>query len=168
MAVTDTLILEPEELTVQAFAPFGDVIELTPSSIRMINSGTTERHHKLSVAEATGTNARVILNVFRGYARSFPYTVDMVERHPFGSQSFQPLEGRPWLVVVAPDEGGKPGRPRLFAARGDQGINYRAGTWHHPLMTLGEASNFLVVDREGDEPNLQEHFYENPFIIPKA
>lgn len=159
------LVLEPEPLTSAAFAGFGDVVELDPSRIRMINGGTTERHHALARMEAKGEGAGVILSIFLGSARAFPYAVDMVERHPLGSQSFQPLEGRPWLVVVAPDEGGRPGRPRLFRARGDQGINYRANVWHHPLMALAAPSRFLVADRDGPGNNLEEFFYPQPFII---
>lgn len=158
-----TLAIEP--LTRAAFASFGDVIEADPAAMRLINGGTTERYHALGRAEALGEGAQVILNIFRGQPRSFPYSLDMMERHPFGSQSFQPLDGRPYLVVVAADVGGKPGVPRVFLARGDQGVNYRANTWHHPLMSLGKVSNFLVVDRLGPGHNLEEYFYEFPFII---
>jgi ureidoglycolate lyase len=164
--MTDTLTVSP--LTKAAFSPFGQVIECDPSTMRLINAGTTERYHALGRAEALGEGAEVILNLFRGERRILPYKVDMMERHPFGSQSFQPLNGRPWLVVVAEDEGGRPGRPQVFLARGDQGINYRANVWHHPLMALGETSDFLVVDRLGPGHNLEEYFYPAPFIIPEV
>lgn len=165
-AMTQTLEIEP--LTSAAFTPFGQVVERDPQTMRLINSGTTERYHALGRAEALGTHAAVILNIFRGQPRTLPYKVDMVERHPFGSQSFHPLDGRPWLVVVAEDDGGRPGRPRVFLARGDQGINYSSNVWHHPLMALGETSDFLVVDRLGEEHNLEEYFYPVPFIIPEV
>lgn len=158
-----TLPIEP--LTKAAFAPFGDVIEADPATMRLINGGTTERYHALGRAEALGEGAEVILNIFRGQPRSFPYKIDMMERHPFGSQSFHPLDNRPYLVVVAEDDSGTPGIPRVFLARGDQGVNYRAGTWHHPLMSLEKVSNFLIVDRLGPGYNLEEYFYELPFII---
>lgn len=158
-----TLTITP--LTQAAFAPFGEVIEADPETMRLINSGTTERYHALGHAEARGEGAKVILNIFRGQPRRFPYAVDMVERHPFGSQSFHPLNGRPWLVVVAEDHDGRPGKPQVFLARGDQGINYRPHVWHHPLMALGEISDFLVVDRAGEGHNLEEYFYPEPFII---
>ena len=161
--MSDHLI--PEPLTREAFAPFGDLIEADPATMRLINGGTTERFHELGRAEAKGTDAAVIFNIFRGQPRRFPYRVDMMERHPHGSQSFHPLQHRPWLVVVSPDEGGRPGRPRVFLARGDQGINYRANVWHHPLMAIGGVSDFLVVDRAGAETNLEEHFFETPFTI---
>ncbi|MNL70724.1 Ureidoglycolate lyase [compost metagenome] len=89
----------------------------------------------------------------------------MMERHPLGSQSFSPLSGRPFLVAVSPDEGGRPGRPLVFLARGDQGVNYGRNVWHHPLMAIGAVSDFLVVDRDGPGNNLEEFFFETPFTI---
>ena len=159
----DTLAIEP--LTREAFAPFGTVIEADPATMRHINGGTTERYHALAEAEAVGEEARVIINLFRGSPRAFPYAVDMMERHPFGSQSFTPLSGRPFLVVVSPDRDGMPDVPRVFLAQPSQGVNYRADVWHHPLMALGEVSDFLVVDRAGPGKNLQEYFFDTPYLI---
>jgi ureidoglycolate lyase len=160
-----TEILDIQPLTKAAFAPFGEVIEADPTTMRYINNGTTERFHALAAADVVGEGARVIINLFRGQPRDFPYQVGMMERHPFGSQSFSPISGRPFLVVVSEDEGGKPGRPMVFLARGDQGVNYRRNVWHHPLMSLGAVSDFLVVDRDGPENNLEEYFFETPFVI---
>ena len=159
----DTLTIEP--LTREAFAPFGEVIEADPASMRLINEGTTERYHALAEAEAYGEDARVIINIFRGQPRRFPYILAMMERHPFGSQSFSPLSGRPYLVVVSEDRDGMPDTPRVFLAKPSQGVNYRANTWHHPLMTLDEISDFLVVDRAGSGNNLEEYFFDTPYVI---
>jgi ureidoglycolate lyase len=161
--LTDILDIQP--LTKTAFAPFGDVIEADPATMRYINGGTTERFHALATAEAAGEGARVIINLFRGQPRAFPYEIGMMERHPFGSQSFSPLSGRPFLVVVSEDQDGKPGRPQVFLAHGDQGVNYRRNVWHHPLLVLGQSSDFLVVDRDGPGDNLQEHFFETSYTI---
>lgn len=163
----------PHALTIQplaksAFSPFGDLIEADPATMRLINGGTTERFHALGHARALGEGAELIISLFRGQPRLLPYRVDMVERHPLGSQSFHPLSGRPWLVVVAEDEGGRPGMPQVFLARGDQGINYRANVWHHPLMALQDASDFLVVDRSGPGNNLEEYYYSEHFIIAEV
>jgi len=163
--MAETLMIRP--LTGEAFAPFGTVIEADPATMRHINGGTTERYHALAEAEATGEDAKVIMNLFRGSPRIFPYAIDMMERHPFGSQSFSPLDDRPWLVVVAEDEGGRPGRPQVFRAGGRQGVNYRRNVWHHPLIAVGAVSDFLVVDRLGGGVNLEEHFFDTPYIIEK-
>ncbi|WP_377290232.1 ureidoglycolate lyase [Rhizobium sp. SG2393] len=158
-------LLTIEPLTAEAFKPFGSVIEADPASMRLINGGTTERYHALAEAEALGAGAKVIISLFRGRPRSFPYHVGMMERHPEGSQSFSPIDNQDWLVVVAADEGGRPGVPRVFRATGRQGINYRANVWHHPLMTYGAEQDFVVVDRMGPGGNLEEHVYAVPFLI---
>jgi ureidoglycolate lyase len=150
--------LDVRPLTKEAFAPFGDVIEKEGAELRLINGGTTERFHNLAKAEALGDGARVIVNIFRGQPFTLPVDIRMLERHPLGSQAFVPLDRRPFLVVVAEDEGGRPGLPQAFLARGDQGVNYGANVWHHPLIALEAASEFLVVDRDGPGNNLEEHF----------
>ncbi|POO58142.1 ureidoglycolate lyase [Agrobacterium rosae] len=160
-----TEFLEILPLTRQAFAPFGDVIEADPASMRIINGGNTERYHALGSPDVTGEGARVVMNLFRGKARQFPYDVDMMERHPLGSQSFTPLSGKPFLVVVSDDEHGKPGKPKVFLARADQGVNYHRNVWHHPLMAIGSTSDFLVVDRDGPGNNLEEFFFNQPYFI---
>ncbi len=152
-------------LTREAFAPFGSVIEADPASMRYINGGTTERYNALAVAEAVGEDAKVIISLFRGSPRSFPYVVDMMERHPYGSQSFSPIDDRPWLVIVAEDEDGRPGRPQVFRAGGRQGVNYNRNVWHHPLMAIGAVSDFLVVDRLGSGNNVIESYFDMPFVI---
>ena len=156
--------LRPESLDPAKFEPFGEVLDAQGAELRMINEGTTERYHALARTDvdAAGT---VIVSLFRGQPRQFPYSVHMMERHPLGSQAFYPLADRPWLVIVAPDENGRPGVPRVFLAHGQQGVNYHANVWHHPLMALGEVSDFLVVDRDGEGINLEEYRYPVPYII---
>ncbi|MEH6691554.1 MAG: ureidoglycolate lyase [Pseudorhizobium pelagicum] len=155
------LVVRP--LSRDAFASFGDVIEADPATMRFINGGTTGRFHRLSVAEAQGEG--VIISLFRGQPRRFPYEIGMMERHPFGSQSFSPLSGRPFLVAVSEDVGGRPGEPQVFLASGSQGVNYRRNVWHHPLMVLDTVSDFLVVDRDRPETNLEEFVFDQPYLI---
>ncbi|KXF78336.1 ureidoglycolate hydrolase [Paramesorhizobium deserti] len=152
--------LEVRPLTKEAFASFGEVIETEGAEMRLINNGTTERFHNLAHVEATGGAARVLVNIFRGQAFAPPIDIAMLERHPLGSQAFMPLERRPFLVVVAEDEGGRPGWPQAFLAQGHQGVNYRRNVWHHPLLALHASSEFLVVDRGGEGNNLEEFFFE--------
>ena len=58
-----------------------------------------------------------------------------------------------FLVVVAE---AADAQPRAFLARGGQGVNYRRGTWHHPLIALDRQGDFLVIDREGPSPDCEE------------
>lgn len=145
------MIIEP--LTAEAFAPFGEVIEADPATAVEINAGFTTRFHALATAQ---TDQDVIISIFRGRPRELE--VAMLECHPLGSQAFVPLGGQGWLAVVSdtPDDKAL----RVFHCRGDQGLQYAAGVWHHPLLVLGDAQDFLVVDRAGEGPNLEEVFFD--------
>lgn len=146
--------LTAEPLTADAFAPFGDVIEASErAEILPINYGWTTRFNALSdVAVGDG---RAILSIFRSKPLA-PLVLKIFERHPLGSQAFMPLQGRPYLVAVAPPGDFHAGQVRVFRATPDQGVNYARGTWHHFLLALDAESDFLVVDREGPGENLDE------------
>ncbi len=160
------LELTPEPLSAAAFAPFGDVIEASDAVRHFtINGGNTERYHDLARLEP-GPAGRIILSIFRGQPRTLPFRVEMMERHPLGSQAFIPMSGLPYLVVVAP-AGAPPAADqlRVFLARGDQGVNYHPGVWHHPLLALQQVCDFLVVDRSGSAPNCDEVTLAPPALI---
>lgn len=143
--------LTVEPLTAQAFAPFGDLIEVSERARHFpINHGNTERYHDLANVDVANSNGHAILSIFRATPRRLPMQLSMLERHPLGSQAFMPLSGQPYLVVVG-GAGEQPdlSRIRCFRATCAQGVNYARGTWHHPLLALHGASDFLVVDRGG-------------------
>ena len=160
-----TAMLTIEPLTAEAFALFGTVLDITAAEKRMINGGTTERFHALATADTEAGDGRTILSLFRGQPRSFPYLVDMMERHPLGSQAFFPVTQGDWIAVVAPDADGQPGQPRAFLVPGHVGVQYARNVWHHPLIAVGEPSDFLVMDREGEGANLEEVRYDAPYLI---
>jgi len=149
-------ILAIEPLTREAFAPFGDVIELEGAKQIPINLGTTIRFHDLAKVDVTDEGGRTLVNLFRGQPRVLPFEVKMLERHPLGSQAFIPLNDKPYLVVVAPAGELDESKVRAFVSSGWQGVNYAKGVWHHPLLSLGEVSDFIVVDRGGGGLNLNE------------
>ena len=145
-----TLVAEP--LDAAAFRPFGEVIDRrSVQSTLGINAGTAQRLHDLArIDAAPGGHAGI--SVVRAQPRALPFQVQCVERHRLGSQAFVPLAAARWLVVVAPgDAVPQWDRLRAFLASGEQGVNYRPGTWHHPLIALDRESEFLVVDRVADD-----------------
>ncbi|MEH6525617.1 MAG: ureidoglycolate lyase [Sneathiella sp.] len=156
--------LSIEPLTKEAFGPFGDVIETAGSDFFPINNGSTQRFHDLAEIQLDA-GARTLVNIFRATPLDYPLNMRMVERHPVGSQAFVPLNNRPYLVAVAPKgEAVSVKDVKIFSARGDQGINYHAGTWHHPVLALDAISDFLVIDRGGEGPNCDEYFFDEPEI----
>ena len=155
-----------EPLAAAAFAPFGDVLEAAGDPDRLINDGMCGRFHDR--ARLDFGDGRAGLSVFDAVPRGLPYRFDLVERHPDGSQAFLPMTQAPFLVIVAPDEGGRPGTPRAFLTAPGQGINLLRGTWHGVLTPLHAPGLFAVVDRIGPGPNLEEHRFDAPWEVVAA
>ena len=144
-------VLTIEPLSAEAFRPFGDVIEASDAVRHFpINDGYAERYHDLARIDVASNGGHALLNIFRAKPRSLPFQLLLLERHPLGSQAFVPMSALTYLVVVAP-AADLPAlsEVRCFLAAPGQGVNYARGTWHHPLIALHAASDFLVVDRGG-------------------
>lgn len=158
-------IIVAQPLTRQSFAPFGDVIDFDTDNHYPINDGRCERYHALAKPEAAGPNGHVLINLFRGTPYGFPLKLTMVERHPLGSQAFVPLSPRPFVVVVCADGPDGPQTPHAFLTAPGQGVNYPRNLWHGVLTPVGEAQDFVVVDRGGDGSNLEEFHFSHPYEI---
>lgn len=158
-----TITIEP--LTREAFAPFGQVIEWEGSHRITINRGMTERYHDLAQIELAGSECRPMISLFVGQPYALPHTLDMVERHPYGSQAFYPTDNANWIVIVAENEDEKPVRIRAFRPAPGQGVNIAINTWHGVLCPLEKPATFLVVDRGGLETNLEEYFFNEPWLV---
>jgi ureidoglycolate lyase len=155
-----------QRLSARAFAPFGDVLACEGARHYPINEGTTERYHDLARIDP-GPQGRVIVSIFRGQPRPFPLPITIMERHPLGSQTFMPLQRRPYLVVVAEPgpQASIPGTLHAFLAQGEQGVNYAPGVWHHPLIAVDDVSDFLVIDRAGAGDNCDEVRLEPVYVL---
>jgi len=151
-------------LTAEAFAPFGDVLACTGAPDKMINAGKCGRYHDRATLDF-GPEGRAGVSLFHAEPRALPYQLDLLERHPEGSQAFIPMTPEPFLVIVAPDQEGKPGRPQAFLTAPYQGINFYRGTWHGVLTPLAAPGIFAVIDRIGDSLNLEEVLLDPPFTV---
>lgn len=153
-----------EPLTAAAFAPFGDVLDATGTPDRIINEGLCERFHDRARLDF-GPDGRAGISIFQAEPRSLPLTLELVERHPEGSQAFIPMSEHPFLVIVAADLGGEPAAVRAFHTAPGQGINLLRNTWHGVLTPLAEPGLFAVIDRIGPTSNLEEHRLSAPLVI---
>ncbi|MES1926651.1 ureidoglycolate lyase [Salinisphaera sp. T31B1] len=155
--MADPLILQARPLTAAAFAPYGDVLETQGHSSEAMNQGWAERFRDIADIDVADQNGRVSISWVHSRADTAPVGLRLLERHPLGSQIFMPLNGHRFLVVVGPS-GELPGRERLeaFVSNGRQGVNYRKGVWHHPMIALDAASDFIVIDRGGPGHNCDE------------
>ncbi len=150
------VLLKPEPLTQAAFSPFGTVIEKAGAEQRVINEGTCIRFHNLAHLDVADMDGAATLSIFQPDARPVPIEIEMMERHPLGSQAFFPLADYAWLIVVSDAVRPTADSLKAFRARGDQGVQYAKGVWHHPLLVVRAGQNFLVADRSGPGENLEE------------
>jgi ureidoglycolate lyase len=127
-------------LTAEAFAPYGEVIAHAASGRRHFFPEVLE--HLAEAAQATFWVSRVEA------VATLPLTVTMLERHPFSAQTFLPLTGSRYLVIVAdsdphglPDSAGI----RAFAAAPHQGVTYRRDVWHHGMTILEGPAEYAVL-----------------------
>ncbi|MBT8423714.1 MAG: ureidoglycolate lyase [Silicimonas sp.] len=150
-------------LSAEAFAPFGDVIDCGGDPDRIINQGLCGRFHDRAKMEFG--DGRAGLSLFRAEPRLLPMMLEMVERHPEGSQAFIPMSMDRFLVIVAPDGDGTPGAPLAFETAPGQAINFHRGTWHGVLTPLHAPGLFAVVDRIGEGANLEEHWFDAPYRV---
>lgn len=150
-------LLPARPLTAEAFTPFGQVIEPAGHTSYAINDGSSQRFSDLAQLESDA-DGRLALSIFRAQARAAPFALSCLENHPLGSQAFVPLHGQAFLIVVtsqAPDPAASPASElQIFISNGQQGINFRRGVWHHPLLALSDG-DFLVADRLGPGNNCQ-------------
>ena len=150
-----------QPLTAAAFAPYGDVLDCKGAPDRIINAGLCGRFHDR--AQMDMGDGRAGISLFRSELRALPYQLDLIERHPLGSQAFIPMSMDGFLVVVAGDDL----VPQAFVTAPGEGINFHRGTWHGVLTPLAGPGLFAVIDRIGAGANLEEHHFARPYrIIP--
>jgi len=155
------IIIEP--MSADAFAPFGDLLEAKGTPDKIINQGLCGRFHDR--ARMDFSDGRAGISIFHAEKRDLPLKLDLVERHPDGSQAFVPMSHQPFLVVVAADQNGTPQNIRAFLTEAGQAINIHRGVWHGVLTPLYDPGLFAVIDRIGEGPNLEEYWLPDEVII---
>ena len=159
MTIVPKIIAEP--LNPDNFSEFGKVVQRPPEGVR--------RYYN-ELLENTRADARVDLSLTSiAPVSNLPMRATVLERHPFSSQTFLPLQASRYLVVVAPDnvDGGPDlARARAFVSGSDQGITYRCGVWHHAMTVLDETAVMAILmwcdGSSGDEEFLT---LDTPFDV---
>jgi ureidoglycolate lyase len=158
-----------QPLTHEAFAPFGDVIGLALSGGASANQGTATRFDKVARLEGSRPLAKPNLAVFRSVAKTLPFEVRLLERHPCSTQMFVALSCQRFLVVVCPEDArGEPdlARLRAFVCGPGQGVNYRPGLWHHPIIALdGPADLLMLAWEDGTALDCEERPLPESYLV---
>ena len=158
-------IIKPIKINRSNFAIYGDLISTNDINPMDINAGYAKRFDNLADLNTSKNGGKTIVSIFSALKRAFPMTIDMMEKHPLGSQAFIPMKETIFLTLVAP-AGEKPEIDKIesFIIPKGKGVNYKAGVWHFPLIAT-EDMDFLVVDRIGSGENLIIHHFKEEKII---
>ena len=160
-------IIKPIEITRKNFAAYGDLISSDNINPIDINAGYAKRFDNLANINTSKDGGKTIVSIFSALKRNFPMKIDMMEKHPLGSQAFIPMKETSFLCFVAP-----PGKfPEInkiqsFIIPPKTGINYKPGIWHFPLIST-EDTDFLVIDRKGNSENLVIHKFDKEKVVLK-
>ncbi|TIC06751.1 Allantoicase [Wallemia mellicola] len=166
---TPTKALPILPLTSSAFVEYGHVVQSyqdkssTPPTIqtKRVNNGTATKFCNLSpltnsYPEGTPANMNFCVYKCDPVDTSVGFTVEMLERHKYTTQSFIPMGdgGSRYVVIVA--QNGSDDKPnmetlRAFTATSNQGITYKPGVWHHPMIALEKATDFGCLVYESGE-----------------
>ena len=157
-------IFKPIKINRSNFAEYGDLISTNDISPMDINAGYAKRFDNLANLSTSKDGGKTIISIFSALKRSFPMRIDMMEKHPLGSQAFIPMKETTFLSFVAPS-GESPDIDKIqsFIIPPKTGVNYKPGIWHFPLIST-EDTNFLVIDRKGKGENLIIHNFEKEKI----
>ena len=158
-------VIKPIKITRENFSSFGDLISSKNINPLDINEGYAKRFDNLASINTSKKDGKTIVSIFSSLKRSFPMKINMMEKHPLGSQAFVPMKETTFLCFVAP-VGDFPDKKKIqsFVIPPNTGINYKPGIWHFPLIST-EDTDFLVVDRKGNGNNLVIHKFKEDEII---
>jgi len=158
-------IIKAKKITKKNFSKFGQLIDTSKKNPININDGYAKRFDNLINLDASKNKGKAIVSIFKAKKRRFPMKIDMMEKHPLGSQAFIPMEDTKFLVFVAP-KGDKPDINKIqsFLVPKQTGVNYNAGIWHFPLISIKDM-NFLIVDRKGKGNYLVIYKFKKDKII---
>ena len=158
-------IIQPIKINRSNFSAYGDLISAEDINPIDINVGYAKRFDNLADLNTSKEGGKAIVSIFSALKRTFPMKIDMMEKHPLGSQAFIPMKETTFLSFVAPPgELPEINKIQSFIIPPKMGINYKPGVWHFPLIST-EDTNFLVIDRKGKGKNLIIHKFEKEKII---
>ena len=149
------MLVDAKPLTAETFKQFGFVFEAPAAPGR--SAPAAELRNVREWATAT-------LTVSLEEPATSPLRIARLERHPFSTQTFIPLDLSRYLIVVAPArEDGNPStfESKAFIGAAQQGCSYSTGVWHAAFSVLDRRGSYAaLIWRDGTDDD--EVFFELP------
>jgi len=150
-----------KEINKENFSKYGQLITTKNIKGENVNDNTSKSFYDLIDIEILGENRECRVNIFKAKKRFFPLKLEMLENHPFSSQTFMPLKDTIFIVVVAPiSKVPDLNKLEAFKVSAQEGVNFKPKVWHFPLIAT-EDSNFLTIDKKDSKNNLEIYKFQN-------
>lgn len=162
--------MKARPLTGERYRPFGAVVAaFGGTKPKKANMGTARRWDFLAPLENKRSRAKANLSVFRcAPFKGKAFSVKLLERHEHSTQVFLPLPGAARFLIIVAKGGKKPDLKTVqaFIMKGAQGLTYKPGTWHHPMVALDRASDLAcIVHEDGTQRDCEVAPLSSPLFI---
>jgi len=87
-----SITIQPKPITKENFSKFGDVITTEGIKPLNINNGYAKRYDGIAKLNTATEDGKTTISIFSALKRNFPMKIDMMEKHPLGSQAFIPMK----------------------------------------------------------------------------
>lgn len=149
----------PKPLTPQAYAPYGDVLsaDFSPHAGKA-NRDSAELFQHLTTIQNLRPHARPNWKIYRCTpVLETAVSVVELEKHPYSTQLFAPMQDGRYLIVVAAAKANDDKTPdlttlRAFIATSPQAITYHPNIWHLPMTVLDHKTDMLSLVYEDGSP----------------
>jgi ureidoglycolate lyase len=146
--------LKVERATVETLAPYAALVgaQLQPPRLGQFYGDRVE----LWSPGRFVSDADTVLSVARVHPR--PQQVIWMERHFKHTQTFIPLGGKPFVMVLGAPNGDPqpdPASVRALHCDGSAGVMLHVGTWHEFPFSLRGSTDFVVILRRETQSNLE-------------
>ena len=156
MASTAIREVRIEPATPEAVAPFGQLLGVH-DHVKPLPVGFYEGKVSVYAPVEFQSDEETQLHVATVNRREM--RVQWMERHFKHTQTFIPLEGKSFVVVLAPpndDDLPDLDQVRAFLFDGSCGFTMKKGTWHEFPFALVDGSNVIVILRSETARNLMK------------
>lgn len=139
MPLQTVMTLTVRPLNADAFAPFGTVFSAGVGRVKTIRDGAVRLTFCDASLDHNSSATLPAVDLYEVAASRRPLTLARIERHPFSTQVFVPMQAVRWLVVVWSEHVVE---PAAFVAGPRQAIAYAPSVWHHGIVALDAPAIF--------------------------
>lgn len=147
-----------EELTVEAYKPFGTFVNMLNPDTEFIGESPIRFHRDMATLAMAHPRSLPAFSICRVEKR--PLIIDVTEMHTYTAEGNIPLDGDALIHVAPATPNGVCPKDKIRVFRVPQGtfVTTHAGVWHHaPFAITGNVLNMVII--------LPERTYANDCLV---